>query len=215
MLKSYSSKDDFSPEVLEALLSRVTDEVHMIYPGEMAGVTAQDLSDVSGAIRENFSDIRDTLCEQAQVPEMVRIAELICESDEEPFLISEKLNVTGVPYRMVGTGDLLTPVVVKTGNSPENGVWFKDRVHISSFAMLAEEMHGQPVGSGLVIYASTGAFRKVRIHSKDRRQVLRSIGRVRKIKEGTLPDKKESPLCESCDFSEMCNVSSSLASKFF
>lgn len=215
MLNSSSSKDDVSYEDLEILLLEVLENISLIYPVEMDGVTAEIIDEVSELIRVNFAEIHQNLSEQAKVLEISILSGMLSVMEEEPFLHSEKLNMTGIPYRLVELEGSFAPVIIKTGSVPENGVWTNDRLHITSFAILAEEMHGSPVKSGFVLYARSGLFRKVNIHSTDRRQVLQAIGRVRKIKEGTMPDKKESALCTGCSYSEMCNVKASFASKFF
>ncbi len=215
MLKDSSSKDDVSLDELGELLSQMVESIFLIYPDELAEIKKDVMVDVYESLKENLGKICQNLSEQLKVPELVQLAENICVSDTETYLHSQKLNVTGIPYRLVNIGDSFVPLIIKTGNNPENGVWLNDRLHLTSFALLAEEIHDTPVRSGFVLYARSGIFRKVNIRSHDRRQVLKAIGRVRKIKSGTMPDKKESPLCASCDFSDICNVQSSLVSKFF
>jgi CRISPR-associated exonuclease Cas4 len=215
MLKDSSSKDDVTSERLEGFLSEALGAIPHIYPVEMEGVTAEMIQGASQIIRSCFAVLEENLSAQISLPEISLLAGRLAARDEEPYLYSEKLNVTGVPYRLADMDGTYAPVIIKTGSSPDKGVWMNDRLHITSFAMLAEEMHESPVKYGFVLYARSGIFRKVNIHSTDRRQVLSAIGRVRKIKEGSMPDKQESPLCESCNYSDMCNVRSSLASKFF
>ncbi len=215
ILKCSSSKDDVSFVDLESLLTQVIDNINLIYPDEMGKVTAEIVDGASQTIRTHFSEIQQNLSAQAKDPELSALAENLSDSDEEPFLHSEKLNVTGIPYRLIEIEGSFVPVIIKTGKAPENGVWTNDRLHLTSFAMLAEDMHDGTIKSGFVLYARSGLYRNVNIHANDRRQVLKAIGRVRKIKEGSMPDKKESSLCDDCSYSEMCNVKSSLASKFF
>ncbi|WMW26317.1 Dna2/Cas4 domain-containing protein [Methanolobus sediminis] len=218
MLKSSSSKDDVLSVDFDSLLLQTMDDLSIIYPDEMAGVTAEEISELAETVRSYLAEIQQNLTEQiedTEISEISIIADLISSSDNEPYLHSEKLNVTGVPYRLLNMNDSFVPVMIKTSKAPENGVWNNDRLHITSLAMLAEETHGIPVKSGLVIYAKSGHFRKANIHSNDRRQVLKAISRARQIKDGKMPDKNESALCSSCEFSEMCNVKASLASKFF
>ncbi len=213
LLNSSSSKDDVLSTDFDALLLQVMDDLSIIYPDELSGVTPEDLSELTETVRSYLPEIQQNLAEQVEDLEISRIAELISSSDDEPYLHSEKLNVTGVPYRLLTIDDSFIPVMIKTSKAPENGVWNNDRLHVTSFAMLAEETNRVPIKSGLVIYAKSGHFRKVNIHSNDRRQVLKAISRARQIKDGKMPDKTESALCASCEFTEMCNVKVSLVSK--
>ncbi|SDG10160.1 CRISPR-associated exonuclease Cas4 [Methanolobus vulcani] len=213
VLNGSSSKDDVLSTDLDSLLLQVMDDLSMIYPDEVSGVTPEEMNEIAENVRSYLPEIQENLSEQTENPEISKIAELISSSDDEPYLQSEKLNVTGVPYRLLIIDGFFVPVMIKTSKAPENGVWNNDRLHVTSFAMLAEEKHGIPIKSGLVIYAKSGNFRKVNIHSNDRRQVLKGISRARKIKDGKMPDKNESALCASCEFSDMCNVKASLVSK--
>lgn len=215
MLKHTSAKDDAGLNDMEVLLSDVLGNIGLIYPAEMEVVTAETLREVSDNLRVYFPSILLALNEQAKVPEFQMLAEKILVQDSEPFLHSDKLNLTGAPYRIIENDKSFEPVIIKTGAMPENGVWLNDRLHLASFAMLSEETYGSPVKTGHVLYARTGIFRNVNIRSNDRRQVLQAIGRAGKIKDGTMPYKKESPLCDTCIYSEMCNVKASFASKFF
>ncbi len=215
ILNGSSSKDDVPFEDLESLLTQVIEDINLIYPDEVGQVRAELVDEASQIIMTYFGQIQQKLSAQAKDPELSVLAEKLSNSDEEPFLHSEKLNVTGIPYRLLEIEDSFVPVIIKTGKAPENGVWMNDRLHLTSFAMLAEDMYNSIIKSGFVLYARSGLYRNVNIHANDRRQVLKAIGRVRKIKEGSMPDKKESPLCADCSYSEMCNVKPSLASKFF
>lgn len=213
LLKGSSSKDDVLSTDFDSMLLQVMDDLSIIYPDEVSGFTPEEINEIAENVRSFLPEIQENLSEQIEDPEISKIADLISSSNDEPYLQSAKLNVTGVPYRLLSLDGLFIPVMIKTSKAPENGVWNNDRLHVTSFAMLAEETHGVPVKSGLVIYAKSGCFRKLNIHSNDRRQVLKAIGRARKIKDGKMPDKNESALCESCEFSEVCNVKASLASK--
>ncbi|TQD28351.1 Dna2/Cas4 domain-containing protein [Methanolobus vulcani] len=216
VLKSSSSKDDVLSVDFDSMLLQVMDDLSIIYPDEVSGLMQEEMTELTESARSYLPEIQQNLAEQIEDPEISEIsiiADMISSLDEEPYLHSEKLNVTGVPYRLLSMDDSFVPVIIKTSKAPENGVWNNDRLHVTCFAMLAEETHGIPVKSCLVIYAKSGHFRKVNIHSNDRRQVLKAISRARQIKNGKMPDKNESALCASCEFSEMCNVKASLASK--
>ncbi|MEZ5335689.1 MAG: CRISPR-associated protein Cas4 [Methanolobus sp.] len=215
MLKPTSAKDDIVSDDMESLLSQVMENIELIYPSEMSEVAAEQLEETCDKLRSYFPEIVRGLKGESGKDESVFIAGKISELNEEPFLHSEKLKISGIPYRLINNENSLEPVIIKTGKAPENGVWLNDRLHLTSYAMLAEEMHNNPVKSGYVIYAKSGNFRNLNIRSTDRRQVLQAIGRVRKIKEGSMPDKKESPLCDTCDYIEICNVKPSLMSKLF
>ncbi len=215
MLKSYSSKDDVTIHELESLLLQSMDDIVLIYPAELMGAEEETITASMDRIRGFFDVIGQNLSEQLKMPEIVSLATKLSGLDKEPFLFSEKMNVSGVLYRLLHTDDTFVPVLLKTGKFPEKGLWRNDRLHLTSFAMLAEEMYGVHVSYGFVLYAKAGLFRRSSILPNHRREVLRTIGRARKVKEGNMPARKEGPLCSSCTYSGMCNVKVSFASKFF
>ena len=133
----------------------------------------------------------------------------------EPFLSSEKLNLKGVPSKLVCFEGEQVPSILKPGSCPEMGVWASDRVHAAALVLLLEAQKEKEVPFAFVEYVSFGLLRKVVIRSSDRREVLQICRRVKKIKEGLLPEKKEEKFCKECNFSEQCISNPSLMSKFF
>ena len=133
----------------------------------------------------------------------------------EPVLYGPKMKVSGMPAGMVNFEGSPVPVIIKTGKCPEYGIWADDRLHLAAFSMLVQEVHNRPIDSGIVIYSRSGCIRPSKIRANDRRQVLGVCSNIKKIKEGFLPERKQTPLCNDCEFLESCDVKSSLASKFF
>jgi CRISPR-associated exonuclease Cas4 len=66
-----------------------------------------------------------------------------------------------------------------------------------------------------VEYARWGKVREVTIKRHERRKVLQLRDRVRKIEEGFMPEKPVDASCENCVFKGICDVKSTLASRFF
>jgi CRISPR-associated exonuclease Cas4 len=71
------------------------------------------------------------------------------------------------------------------------------------------------VTRGFVEYARWGKVREVTIKRHERRKVLQLRDRVRKIEEGFMPEKPVDAPCENCGFKGICDVKSTLASRFF
>jgi len=57
--------------------------------------------------------------------------------------------------------------------------------------------------------------REVAIKRHERRKVLAIRDRIKKIHEGFMPEKPKDAPCEYCGFMGMCDVKSTLASRFF
>ncbi len=205
-------------ESLETELFRVCDNIGLIRPGELEGASSELIEDARSAVSECIKKIGTNLASAISQHGKEDILSCIDPVKTDPILYSERIGLSGMPAKLVCHGGNIVPSVIKTGEYPENGVWNNDRLHIAALAMLVEEEYGKTIEYGFVEYARYGIVRKVIVRANDRRQILKIGNRVKKIKDGTMPDKKESSLCEHCNFSEMCSKCSakvSLASRFF
>lgn len=98
---------------------------------------------------------------------------------------------------------------------PENGVWNKDRLQLTAYSILVEEKYNSIVKKGFVEYARWGIVRPVVIKRHERRKVLQVMDRIKKIQDGFMPERPEDAPCEYCGFDGICDVKSTLASRFF
>ncbi|HJH29731.1 MAG TPA: Dna2/Cas4 domain-containing protein [Methanosarcinaceae archaeon] len=205
-------------ENLETELCRICDNIELIHPGELEGASPELMKDARSAVSECVKEIGTNLMSAISEHGKNELLSCIDPVKTDPILYSERIGLSGMPSKLVCHAENVVPSVIKTGKYPENGVWNNDRLQIAALAMLVEEEYGKTVKYGFVEYAKYGIVRKVIIRANDRRQILKIGNRVKKIKDGTMPDKKESTLCEHCNYSEMCNKCStkvSLASRFF
>lgn len=205
-------------ESLETELCRVCDNIELIHPGELEGASPELMEDARSAVSECIKQIGTNLASAINEHGKEELLSCIDPVKTDPILYSERIGLSGMPAKLVCHDGNIVPSVIKTGKYPENGVWNNDRLHVGALAMLVEEEYRKTVEYGFVEYARYGIIRKVIVRANDRRQILKIGNRVKKIKDGTMPDKKESTLCEHCNFSEMCRACSakvSLASRFF
>jgi CRISPR-associated exonuclease Cas4 len=138
---------------------------------------------------------------------------LLIPSEAEVDLRSERLGLTGRLDRLVIEGHV--PSIIRTGMAPEMGVWKRDRLMLAGYALLLGEKYSSRIERGLVEYPREGAVREVQIRGIDRGRVLRIRDRVRQIKDGQLPDRPQSAMCDVCEAHERCETRVSLASRFF
>lgn len=190
---------------LDHELDRLSDELRIIYRQELAEASDEVLKNAVSGVRTLLEGISSNLSYE----HYSRICEL------EPALISGKFGLTGSPDKLITIGDELAPSLIKTGAIPENGVWKSDRLQLTAYAILVEEIYNTVVTHGFVEYARWGMVREVTIKRHERRSVLQLRDRVRKIKEGFMPEKPVDAPCEHCGFIGVCDVKSSLASRFF
>lgn len=215
VLKQYTSKDDMIAEQLKAEFNRLKDDIELIYSSDLRNTDPAIIDQAWDTISNELGGIAEKL--SASVLELGKeeLLSRIIPSQTEPLLHSERLKLNGIPTAMVNYRETPTPLVIKTGRCPDSGVWRNDRMHIAALSMLVEEQHNAPIDYGFVEYARHGTVRRVKIRSGDRRQVLNILKRIEIIKDGSMPDKKESGFCDVCNFSQKCSPRASLASRFF
>ncbi|RZN42131.1 MAG: Dna2/Cas4 domain-containing protein [Methanosarcinales archaeon] len=198
---------------LRTELKRITDELLVLYRAELSGVDQQMVVDAADSI-----DI-DVI--SAQIAEYVRIIgkdallTKITPCAVEHTLYSDALGIAGAPDKLVRINGGILPYLIRTGEKPDQGAWKPDRLQITACAMLVEETFGQTVKYGIVEYARFFELREVQIRLKDRRKILELRNRIRRIKDGKMPDRPRDAPCEFCAYTENCVTQRSLASKFF
>lgn len=195
--------DTFS--ALNSELDRLSDEIRVIYRMELKKANDAILMEAVSGVRTGLGDICKNLSSEHYAS--------ICES--EPLLRSEKFGLTGSPDKLITIRDEIAPSIIKTGAIPENGVWKSDRVQLTAYAILVEEIYNKVVTRGFVEYARWGCVREVSIKRHERRSVLLLREKVKKIQEGFMPEKPGDAPCERCGFKGICDVKSTLASRFF
>lgn len=194
---------------LNAELDLLSDEIRIIYRTELAQVNDDALVEAISGMRTSLGNISSNLTSEYSSQHYSRNCEF------EPVLRSEKFGLTGSPDKLITIGDELTPSIIKTGAMPENGVWKSDRLQLTAYAILVEEIYNTVVTHGFVEYARWGRVREVRIMRHERRKILQFRDRVRKIEEGFMPEKPAEAPCDHCGFKGICDVKSTLASRFF
>lgn len=215
LLEHFSSKADDMKDKNQSIFDEVCTELSIIYASELEGVSEETMSK---AIEKVKACLEDVACNMAGMPEdaaNMSMVKALCGMEVQPVLYGPKMKVSGIPAGIVELDGSPVPVIIKTGKCPEYGVWADDRLHLAAFSMLVQEVHNKPNDGGIVIYSRSGCIRPAKLRANDRRQVLGVCSNLKKIKEGFLPERKQIPLCDDCEFLESCDVKSSLASKFF
>ncbi len=198
-------KGDNTLSILNSELDRLSDEIRVIYRMELEKADDAALIQAVSGVRAGLGDICNNLSSEHYAR--------ICEA--ETVLRSEKFGLTGIPDKLITIGEELAPSIIKTGAMPENGVWKSDRIQLTAYAILIEEIYNKVVTRGFVEYARWGWVREVTIKRHERRSVLQLRERVKKVREGFMPEKPDNAPCVHCGFRGICDVKSTLASRFF
>ncbi|MDD5474777.1 MAG: Dna2/Cas4 domain-containing protein [Candidatus Methanoperedens sp.] len=199
--------NDNTHSFLDNELNRISSEIRIIYRNELSGIDDNTLANSVSEVRSSLGNICSNLSSNGDF--------YTSESVNESLLQSEKFGLAGSPDRLIKIKDELLPSIIKTGNMPQNGVWQGDRLQLTAYAVLVEENHDSVVERGFVEYARWGRVREVLIKRHERRKVLQIRDRIKKIRGGFMPEKPKDAPCEYCGFTGMCDVKSTIASRFF
>ena len=189
-------------------LERISNEIRVIYRSEMGKVDDK-------AIAKSVTDIRpliETISLNLSQNRDFYSGEFI---QDEPILRSDKFGLSGSSDRLLKINESLVPSIIKTGNMPENGVWNGDRLQLTAYSILVEEKYNSIVEKGFVEYARFGIIRPVVVKRHERRKVLQVMDKIKKIQNGFMPERPKDAPCEYCGFVGICDVKSTLASRFF
>ena len=212
MVKGVDAIDD-AIERLHTELKRIIDEILALYRAELSGVDRQMVIDAADSI--DIDVIGTQIAEYVGMIGKDALLTKITPCAVEHTLYSDALGIAGAPDKLVRIDGGVLPYLIRTGEKPDQGTWKPDRLQITACAMLVEETFGHAVKCGIVEYARFFELREVNIRSKDRRRVLELRNRIRRIKDGKMPDRPRDAPCEFCAFEENCAAYRSLASKFF
>ncbi len=203
---AFNAEDTIS--TLNEELDRISTEIRIIYRNELTGIDGETLANSVSDVRSWLGNI----CSNLSSNDGFYANEF---TQDEPLLCSEKFGLSGSPDRLIIINDCFVPSIIKTGSMPQNGVWHADRVQLTAYAVLVEEKYNSLVERGFVEYARWGKVREVVIKRHERRKVLQIRDKIKKIQSGVMPEKPKDAPCEYCGFTGMCDVKSTLASRFF
>jgi len=215
IVKECSLNADNLHKELEHSLAKVCTDLPLLFPRELAGITKEIFEEGKARAREKIPEIASNLLGALEEFGREPMLAALTPVKTEPFLSSERLNLKGVPSKLVYFEGAQVPSILRPGSCPEQGVWASDRIHATAFVLLLEAENGKEVPFAFVEYVSFGLLRRVAIRSSDRREVLKICRKVEKIKAGFMPERKEEKFCKECNFSEHCISEPSLMSKFF
>ncbi len=198
--------------VLAIQLDEVANRIQTIYRNELKDISEVQLEEYKSKIDV---EIIATGLEKGIDNSWEMLIQQITPWKVQHQLYSKRFDMTGCPDKIIQIDGELFPSIIKTGNKPEYGIWKNDKLQLTAYAILIEEEFDTIVRRALVEYCRYGEFREANIRHADRRKVLQILDKVKKIKDGALPERSEKAQCSSCGFMELCRTESSLLSKFF
>ena len=131
---------------------------------------------------------------------------LIPKVKPEYRVSSEKLGFRGIIDELEVHADFFVTNELKTGKTPEEGVWPGHKIQVGAYAMLLEEKFNVPIKKAVVRYLDSNATREVLINPFLKQEIIEIAEKVNLMLKSTkIPDFADSEnKCESCDLKDVC-----------
>lgn len=123
------------------------------------------------------------------------------ETDVRVF--SDKQGIVGMIDRILPDGSF---AIVRASGAMPSGTYAADRLRVAAVALCLEEMTGREVKGGSVEYIPDGISRFHEVQPRDRRQLVATLHRMRRIHDGELPSRPLNAPCARCQYREKCET---------
>ncbi len=122
----------------------------------------------------------------------------------EMKVMSTKLKLRGRIDRVEVEEKLYTPIEIKTGNMPQNGIWIGDKIQLGAYILLLQQQHKAEYG--YLEYTEYGVRKKLAMDEKLKEEIINLVGEVHEtIKSRYLPKKCDNKKrCVNCFMREGC-----------
>ncbi|MCW3136564.1 MAG: Dna2/Cas4 domain-containing protein [Canidatus Methanoxibalbensis ujae] len=191
-------------EVIENLAQSIMEDLRYVYSDNLRYIDDNLLREIHRDFIEYMK--RSQIIMKSARSEIIK-TEIKHGFIREHLMFSSKLRMSGCVDKMIEIdNEEKVPCIIRTGKSPEMGVWASDRASLAAYAFLIEESYNITVSRGFVEYIRDASFRATVIRRKDRAVALHALKRVRAIKSGKFPEKGDHAPCHLCIFNEHCNV---------
>jgi len=124
----------------------------------------------------------------------------------EYSLSSTKLGLRGRVDQIEDYGQEFVPYELKTGKTPEKGIWPGHRIQIGAYLLLLEEKLEKPVKEGFVRYLDKNETRQVTMNPFFRDEIIELIGKVNNLLNSKeVPDFIQNEnKCNACELKKDC-----------
>ena len=126
------------------------------------------------------------------------ISELRVDSDE--------LKLKGIIDQVHIYEDEYVPFELKTGRTPQGGVWPSHRIQLAAYSLLLQEHFNKPIKEGFVVYLDTKEKRRIAINPFMKEEVNKIVDEIITLLESKeLPDFcNNENKCKKCGLRETC-----------
>lgn len=96
--------------------------------------------------------------------------------------------------------------VIRARKAPETGCWPEDRIRITALQLCIEESLNTVLKGLYVEYIPSGIVRYYEPGPRDRRTLIQTIARMKKVDEGDIAPKPANPPCKGCRYHDTCDT---------
>jgi|TARA_Y100000310_G_scaffold153695_1_gene153118 CRISPR-associated protein Cas4 len=119
---------------------------------------------------------------------------------------SDALKLKGIIDQVHIYDNDYVPFELKTGRTPDNGVWPSHRIQIAAYSLLLQERFNKPIKEGFVFYLDTKEKRHIAINPYMREEVKQIVDEIMQLLESKeLPDFcNNENKCRKCGLRKTC-----------
>ena len=130
------------------------------------------------------------------------------EKRSEVYLVSHRLRLRGKCDYIVNALGHKVPVEVKKGKDKFGVPAFNDVMQLVCYVIMIEERYGEPVPTGVIIYAGSRKRYEITILGYHKRQLYRLLTSIRMTRNGggIPPRTKNKNRCKGCSINARCLV---------
>lgn len=173
LLHKAATADDL-PDIIEQEFDILCEELPIIYRQRLdAAELAQHLTQQKRegqAERRRFADYLTGMVKELGREQAIQTT---TPWKTDYGLRSTSLRLAGRIDKVARTDDEVTPILIRTGAAPDDGVWEADRLQTTTYSLLLEDRYDTTIPYARVEYSQAFESRLVAVTEKLRRQVLR------------------------------------------
>jgi CRISPR-associated protein Cas4 len=119
---------------------------------------------------------------------------------------SDKLKLKGIIDQVHIYEDEYVPFELKTGRTPQDGVWPSHRIQLAAYSLLLQEHFNKPIKEGFIVYLDTKEKRHIAINPFMKEEVNKIVDEIITLLESKeLPDFcNNENKCKKCGLRETC-----------
>ena len=119
---------------------------------------------------------------------------------------SDELKLKGIIDQVHVYGNEFVPFELKTGRTPQDGVWPSHRIQIAAYSLMLQEKFSKQIKEGYVVYLDTKEKRRIAINPFMKQEIKQIVDEILALLESKeLPDFcNNENKCRKCGLKQTC-----------